>query len=60
MEKITYVKTFMLLLNKYEEQHNPTPPTRYQDQNYSGQRYVINAVNTDNGIAHVMVVVELK
>jgi hypothetical protein len=30
----------MELINKYDQLHDPTPTSRFQDPNYSQQRYV--------------------
>lgn len=40
MQRIRYVKTFTELINKYDQLHDPTPASRFQDPNYSQQRYV--------------------
>jgi protein phosphatase-4 regulatory subunit 3 len=44
MQRITYVRTFTELINKYEQFHDPTPPSRYQQESpYPQQRYVVAA-----------------
>lgn len=40
MQRIKYVKTFAELINKYDQLHDPAPASRFQDPNYSQQRYV--------------------
>ncbi|KAF8242662.1 DUF625-domain-containing protein [Wilcoxina mikolae CBS 423.85] len=50
LQKITYVKTFTELIVKYDQLHDPTPPTRFQDTVAFSQRNHINGNRRWQGV----------